>query len=184
MGLAAVGRGGVAGMGLQCSDRWNARPTQQENTVAVEIERKFLVTGDAWRNGSGVLYRQGYLNRDKGRTVRVRIAGDAAFLTIKGQSVGATRAEFEYPIPVADAQALLALCDGPLIEKTRYLVLHAGHQWEVDEFAGDNAGLVVAELELASEDEAFDSPAWLGEEVTHDARYFNSNLATHPYRSW
>ena len=156
----------------------------QENTVAVEIERKFLVSGDAWRNGSGVLYRQGYLNRDKARTVRVRIAGDAAFLTIKGQSVGASRAEFEYPIPVADAQALLALCDGPLIEKTRYLVPHAGHQWEVDEFAGDNAGLVVAELELVSEDEAFESPAWLGEEVTHDARYFNSNLATQPYASW
>jgi adenylate cyclase len=152
--------------------------------LAVEIERKFRVTGDAWRNDSGVLYRQGYLNRDKLRTVRIRIAGSAAFLTIKGKSTGATRAEFEYPVPMDDAQALLALCDGPLIEKTRYIVLHAGHRWEVDEFAGDNAGLVVAELELSAEDEAFDAPAWLGPEVTHDARYFNSNLATQPFCTW
>jgi len=152
--------------------------------LAVEIERKFRVTGDAWRNDSGVLYRQGYLNRDKVRTVRIRIAGGAAFLTIKGKSTGATRAEFEYPVPMDDAQALLALCDGPLIEKTRYIVLHAGHRWEVDEFAGDNAGLVVAELELSAEDEAFDAPAWLGPEVTHDARYFNSNLATQPFCTW
>lgn len=152
--------------------------------MAVEIERKFRVTGDAWRNDSGVLYRQGYLNRDKLRTVRIRIAGSAAFLTIKGKSTGATRAEFEYPVPMDDAQALLALCDGPSIEKTRYIVLHAGHRWEVDEFAGDNAGLVVAELELSAEDEAFERPAWLGEEVTHDARYFNSNLATQPFCTW
>ncbi len=152
--------------------------------MAVEIERKFLVTGDAWRNDGGVLYRQGYLNRDKMRTVRIRIAGDAAFLTIKGKSTGASRAEFEYPVPMDDAQALLALCDGPLIEKTRYIVLHAGHRWEVDEFAGDNAGLVVAELELSAEDEAFDAPAWLGAEVTHDARYFNSNLASQPFCTW
>lgn len=152
--------------------------------MAVEIERKFRVTGDAWRNDSGVLYRQGYLNRDKMRTVRIRIAGDAAFLTIKGKSTGATRAEFEYPVPMDDAQALLALCDGPLIQKTRYIVLHAGHRWEVDEFAGDNAGLVLAELELSAEDEAFVRPAWLGEEVTHDARYFNSNLATQPFCTW
>nr|WP_315466389.1 CYTH domain-containing protein [uncultured Rhodoferax sp.] len=152
--------------------------------MAVEIERKFLVVGDAWRNDSGVLYRQGYLNRDKARTVRVRIAGEAAFLTIKGPSTGATRAEFEYPVPLNDAQALLALCDGPLIEKTRYLVPHAGHCWEVDEFAGDNAGLVVAELELASEDEVFEAPAWLGAEVTQDVRYFNSHLATHPFCAW
>jgi adenylate cyclase len=152
--------------------------------LAVEIERKFRVTGDAWRNDSGVLYRQGYLNRDKLRTVRIRIAGSAAFLTIKGKSTGATRAEFEYPVPMDDAQALLALCDGPLIEKTRYIVLHAGHRWEVDEFAGDNAGLVVAELELSAEDEAFERPAWLGPEVTQDARYFNSNLATQPFCTW
>jgi adenylate cyclase len=152
--------------------------------VAVEIERKFLVKGDAWRNGSGVCYRQGYLNRDKARTVRVRIAGQAGFLTIKGKSTGATRAEFEYPVPLEDAQALLALCDGPLIEKTRFIVMHEGNRWEVDEFAGDNAGLVVAELELASEDETFALPDWLGDEVTSDARYFNSNLAAHPFCAW
>ncbi len=152
--------------------------------MAVEIERKFLVTGTAWQQVPGVVYRQGYLNRDKARTVRVRVAGDLAFLTIKGVSVGATRAEFEYPIPLADAQALLSLCDGPLIEKTRHVLTHAGTVWEVDVFAGDNAGLVVAEVELASEDQAFVRPDWLGEEVTQDARYFNSNLATHPYRHW
>lgn len=152
--------------------------------MAVEIERKYLVMGQPWLQVPGVVYRQGYLNRDKTRTVRVRIAGEAAFLTIKGVNVGATRAEFEYPIPLADAEALLALCDGPLIEKTRYLLDHAGTRWELDVFAGDNAGLVVAEVELASEDQAFARPDWLGDEVTQDARYFNSNLAVHPYCRW
>ena len=152
--------------------------------MAVEIERKFLVTGTAWKQTPGVVYRQGYLNRDKARTVRVRVAGDAAFLTIKGQSVGATRAEFEYPIPLADAQALLAISDGPLIEKTRHVLTHTGMAWELDVFAGDNAGLVVAEVELQSEDQVFARPDWLGEEVTQDARYFNSNLAAHPYCRW
>jgi len=152
--------------------------------MAVEIERKYLVMGQPWLQVPGVVYRQGYLNRDKTRTVRVRIAGEAAFLTIKGVNVGATRAEFEYPIPLADAEALLALCDGPLIEKTRYLLDHAGTRWELDVFAGDNAGLVVAEVELASEDQAFAKPDWLGDEVTQDARYFNSNLAVHPYCRW
>jgi adenylate cyclase len=152
--------------------------------VAIEIERKFLVLDMRWQTEPGVPYRQGYLNRDKARTVRVRIAGEGAFLTIKGVSVGATRTEFEYPIPAADAQALLALCEGPLIEKTRYRVLHEGTLWEVDVFAGDNAGLVVAEVELTSEDQPFARPAWLGVEVTHDARYFNSNLASHPFAMW
>ena len=156
--------------------------------MAVEIERKFLVADTSaqalWRAAPGVLYRQGYLNRDKTRTVRVRIAGDAGFLTVKGVSVGATRAEFEYAIPLADAQALLALCDGPLIEKTRHVLVYAGTAWEVDDFAGDNAGLVVAEVELQSEAQAFEPPDWLGEEVTQDARYFNSNLASWPFRTW
>lgn len=155
--------------------------------MAVEIERKFLVRGSAWKVAEGVQavrYCQGYLSRDKARTVRVRIAGDAAFLTIKGETRGATRAEFEYPIPVEDAQALLLLCDGPLIAKTRYVLQHGSTTWEVDEFAGDNAGLVVAEVELHSEDQAFERPAWLGEEVTADARYFNSALSRHPYRQW
>ena len=156
--------------------------------MSVEIERKFLVADTSaqalWRGAPGVAYRQGYLNRDKIRTVRVRIAGDAGFLTVKGVSVGATRAEFEYAIPLADAQALLALCDGPLIEKTRHVLVHQGTRWEVDEFAGDNAGLVVAEVELQSEAQAFDLPGWLGEEVTQDARYFNSNLASRPFSIW
>ncbi len=156
--------------------------------MAVEIERKFLVADVSakaeWRNAPGVAYRQGYLNRDKTRTVRVRIAGDTAFLTIKGVSVGATRAEFEYAIPLDDAQALLGLCEGPLVEKTRHILQYAGTTWEVDDFAGDNAGLVVAEVELRSEAQVFDKPSWLGEEVTHDARYFNSNLAAYPFRAW
>ena len=152
--------------------------------MGVEVERKFLVQGIGWVTGTGVLYRQGYLNRDKTRTVRVRIAGDAAFLTVKGVSVGATRAEFEYAIPQADAEGLLALCDGPLIEKTRHLVRVDGTLWEVDVFAGDNAGLVVAEVELTAEDQPFARPDWLGAEVTHDVRYFNSNLATQPYCLW
>ena len=152
--------------------------------MAIEIERKFLVTGDAWRQGAGTLFRQGYLNRDKQRTVRVRIAGEQAFLTIKGVTQGATRAEFEYPVPLDDAEQLLALCDGPTVEKIRRVVLFEGFAWEVDEFLGHNAGLVVAEIELAAEDQMFARPAWVGREVTEDARYYNSSLATHPYCDW
>ena len=152
--------------------------------MGIEIERKFLVVGDAWRQAPGTAYAQGYLNRDKQRTVRVRVVEDAAWLTVKGASVGATRAEFEYPIPVADAHELLALCDGPLVRKLRRVVVHAGATWEIDEFEGDNAGLVVAEIELASEETHFEPPPWLGAEVTHDARYFNSNLAAAPYSTW
>jgi len=152
--------------------------------MATEIERKFLVQGEGWRKGQALLFRQGYLNRDKERTVRVRIAGDKAFLTIKGLSIGAARAEFEYKIPHADAEQLLLLCDGPLIEKTRYLVHHAGMLWEVDEFHGANNGLVVAEIELQTETQAFDKPAWLGMEVTDDKRYFNSSLAVQPFSTW
>lgn len=152
--------------------------------MATEIERKFLVQGTSWRQGAGVPFSQGYLNRDKERTVRVRIAGDKAFLTIKGVSRGASRAEFEYEIPVADAGQLLKLSDGPLVEKTRYLVVHDGATWEVDEFRGENAGLVVAEIELTSEGQPFTRPPWLGEEVTQDSRYLNSSLATYPYSRW
>jgi CYTH domain-containing protein len=152
--------------------------------MPLEIERKFLVLGDAWRSAPHRYICQGYLNRDKGRTVRVRIAGEDAWLTIKGPSNGAVRAEFEYAVPVEDARQMLALCERPLIEKNRHLVQHQGHTWEVDEFLGDNAGLVVAEIELESEQEAFELPAWVGAEVTQDARYFNSNLATHPYSQW
>ncbi|HEX2010114.1 MAG TPA: CYTH domain-containing protein [Roseateles sp.] len=154
--------------------------------MGLEIERKFLVAGEGWRQPPERQQRfsQGYLSRDPARTVRVRQAGEKAFLTIKGQTVGASRAEFEYEIPPADAQQLLLLCEGPLIDKIRHLCEHRGALWEVDEFLGDNAGLVVAEIELGSEDEAFERPAWLAEEVTGDVRYYNANLAATPYRSW
>ncbi len=152
--------------------------------MAIEIERKFLVNGTQWRQGVGVRLCQGYLNRDQHRTVRVRIAGDQSFLTIKGETRGATRAEFEYAIPLEDAEELLKLSDGPIIEKVRHLVAHDGLTWEVDEFLGDNAGLVLAEVELESENQPFSRPPWLGIEVTHDSRYFNSSLARHPYCKW
>ena len=152
--------------------------------MGIEIERKFLVVGDGWRAAPATAYAQGYLNRDKQRTVRVRVVQQQAWLTIKGANAGATRAEFEYPIPLADAEQLLALCDGPLVRKLRRIVEHAGSRWEIDEFQGDNAGLVVAEIELASEQASFEKPAWLGAEVTHDPRYYNSNLAAAPYSTW
>jgi adenylate cyclase len=152
--------------------------------MATEIERKFLVQEVPWRKGSGIPFIQGYLNRDKERTVRVRIARDKAFLTIKGLTQGASRVEFEYEIPVSDAQQLLKLSDGPIIQKNRYVIVHEGSTWEVDEFLGDNAGLVLAEIELKSEDQPFNRPPWLGAEVTHDRRYYNSSLASHPYRKW
>jgi len=154
--------------------------------MGIEIERKFLVRGDAWKTqGVGVAMRQGYLSTDPERVVRVRIEGDAATLTIKGRSQGATRGEWEYAIPLADAEELLArLCQRPLVEKTRYRIVIDAVCWEVDEFVGDNAGLVVAEIELTSEDQTFAKPAWLGEEVTHDARYFNSNLLKNPFSTW
>jgi len=152
--------------------------------MAVEIERKFLVQGDSWRAAPAVFYSQGYLNRDKTRTVRVRIAGEQAFLTIKGVSVGASRAEFEYPIPLWDARELLALCEQPLIEKNRRKILYQGFVWEVDEFLGENLGLVVAEIELPAENSVFARPDWVGEEVTGEARYFNSNLSSTPFTRW
>jgi adenylate cyclase len=154
--------------------------------MGVEIERKFLVSGDAWRQAvtTQTRFSQGYLSRDPARTVRVRIAGAAAFLTIKGATHGATRAEFEYPVPLADAQQLLALCDGPVVEKVRHLCPHKGMTWEVDEFLGANAGLVVAEIELADEGQVFARPGWLGAEVTGDGRYVNADLAVNPFTSW
>jgi len=154
--------------------------------MSVEIERKFLVLGSAWKTlGQPIALRQGYLSSHPDRTVRVRIEGQQGTLTIKGRSQGATRGEWEYPIPLADAAALLdGLCERPLIEKTRTRITHAGMMWEVDEFFGDNLGLVVAEIELDSEDQAFEKPDWIGEEVTQDARYFNSSLIRRPYTSW
>lgn len=149
-----------------------------------EIERKFLVTSRAWKRGKGVAYRQGYLSSTPERTVRVRLAGKKAFLTVKGKGKGITRPEFEYPIPLRDAAELLAMCERPLIEKTRYRVKVGKHVWEVDDFHGDNAGLVVAEIELKSEREQFVLPAWAGKEVSADPRYLNSRLAKVPFKSW
>jgi len=153
--------------------------------MGVEIERKFLVRRDLWPGSSrSTLFRQGYLSRERGRTVRVRRAGDRAFLTIKAEAVGLVRPEFEYEVPAADVDALLGLCIQPILEKRRYLVDHEGHTWEVDEFMGANAGLLVAEIELDRADEGFARPTWLGEEVTDDRRYLNSNLVTHPFSAW
>lgn len=151
-----------------------------------EIERKFLVAGDAWRaTAKGTRIRQGFLSTDPDRTVRVRVSGDRGTLTIKGVSRGATRTEFEYTIPSHEAEILLdTLCRRPLIEKTRYLVHEGPHTWEIDVFEGDNAGLIVAEIELAHEEEAFGKPAWLGKEVTDDPRYFNACLVQTPFRDW
>jgi len=151
-----------------------------------EIERKYLVKGTEWKNlVKGTSYRQGYLSTVKERTVRVRTIDDKGFLTIKGITVGASRAEYEYEIPAADANAMLSnLCEKPLIEKNRYKIAHAGLTWEVDEFFGDNDGLIVAEVELTSEDQKIELPAWIGEEVTSDPRYFNSNLTKNPYKNW
>ncbi len=154
--------------------------------MAKEIERKFLITGNAWRAlAEGTAYRQGYLSTVKERTVRVRTIDDKGFLTIKGITVGATRAEYEYEIPAADANEMLDdLCEQPIIEKNRYKVPLDGFVWEIDDFGGVNDGLLVAEIELESEDQAFTKPDWIGEEVTGDPRYFNSNLIANPYTTW
>ncbi|HSC80901.1 MAG TPA: CYTH domain-containing protein [Chitinolyticbacter sp.] len=153
--------------------------------MSVEIERKFLVRADTWRDrvSRSIRIGQGYLCTDPERTVRVRLKGAQGFLTIKGRNDGIARAEFEYEIPLADAEALLKLCPQRL-DKTRHLVEYAGHTWEIDEFDGDNIGLIVAEIELSHVDEAYVRPDWLGNEVSHDTRYFNSNLSTHPYTHW
>lgn len=153
--------------------------------MGVEIERKFLVRGRPWTGRRGQIMRQGYLANQDGTTLRVRMVGDRATLTIKGPSQGMSRLEFEYQIPASDASDMLnQLAKGGLIEKTRYLIEHEGHCWEVDVFAGENAGLVVAEIELTTEEEVFARPSWLGLEVTQDCRYFNSALSRHPYSQW
>jgi len=151
-----------------------------------EIERKFLVVGDAWRAlAKGTAYRQGYLSTVKERTVRVRTIDDKGFLTVKGINVGATRVEYEYEIPAADANEMLNdLCEQPIIEKHRYKIADNGLVWEVDEFGGVNQGLIVAEVELDSEAQSFEKPSWIGEEIADDPRYFNSNLIAHPFTQW
>ncbi|GGY77402.1 CYTH domain-containing protein [Pseudoduganella plicata] len=155
--------------------------------MGVEIEHKFLVRGDAWKaQGEPVLIRQGYLSSHPERVVRVRIYGDEAFMTIKTKTASAlSRGEWEYPLPLADAQEFLdRLCERPIIEKYRRRIEHGGFTWEVDEFLGANAGLVVAEIEVPSEDQAFERPDWVGDEVTDDSRYLNSNLISHPFSAW
>ena len=154
--------------------------------MAKEIECKFLVAHQAWRESVNTIhvYRQGYLSYDSERTVRVRATEVTGYLTIKGITEGLTRDEFEYEIPLADALALLQLCERPAIEKKRYIVPNGAHVWEVDVFEGVNEGLVVAEIELGSEDEAFDKPNWLGNEVSGDRKYSNSALSLHPFKDW
>lgn len=157
--------------------------------MSLEIERKFLVLDDSWRDAArgSAFYRQGYLNNEAETrcSVRVRTSGDCAWLNIKGVTIGAQRREFDYAIPVQDAHVMLdTLSRKPLIEKHRYFVDVGSHTWEIDVFEGDSAGLVVAEIELRSPDEAFEKPAWLGREVTDDVRYYNTSLITHPYKDW
>ncbi len=155
--------------------------------MATEIERKFLTTGDTWREQvtSSVRMTQGYLQRGPDTAIRVRLAGERAWLNIKKNIDGVRRLEFEYEIPIGDARTLLdQVAARPLIDKTRHLIPQGIHTWEVDEFHAENAGLVVAEIELSAVDEAFDKPDWLGREVSTDARYFNSQLSERPYRSW
>ncbi|KAF1688085.1 CYTH domain protein [Pseudoxanthomonas broegbernensis] len=161
--------------------------------MAIEIERKFKVRGDGWKAAAERVQAmaQGYLNGldaieqgTQNASVRVRIEGGSAFLNLKSRQLGRTRHEFDYPVPVEDARQLLELCVGGRVEKRRHYVRHAGHLWEVDEFLGDNAGLVVAEIELDSPDEGFARPDWLGEEVTDQPRYYNLALAARPYSRW
>jgi adenylate cyclase len=169
------------------SDAGCANIFSDPNPMSVEIERKFLIVDDAWREAAhGAQHlRQGYLNNESLCSVRVRTSAERGWLNIKSATIGAQRQEFEYEIPLEDAHRMLdTLCRKPLIEKVRYLVDAGGHTWEIDVFEGDNAGLIVAEIELDHPDETFDRPGWLGEEVTHDVRYYNTSLSRHPYQRW
>ena len=155
--------------------------------MALEIEHKFLLRDERWRDQveHSLRMRQGYLVSDATRSVRVRVAGDQGYLNIKSGTLGIARREYEYRIPLAEAEELLnTLCEKPLLEKTRHFLHYGDHLWEVDEFGGDNAGLIVAEVELGTVDEAFARPDWVGEEVSHDLRYYNSQLVRHPYKDW
>ena len=155
--------------------------------MGVEVERKFLVVDDIWRAEVTKATRivQGYLARTGRVTLRVRVKGEAGFVTIKGETRGISRSEFEYPIPLADARAMLdGLADGPVVDKVRHLVPVGGHTWEVDVFEGANAPLVMAEVELGDPDEPFELPSWAGQDVSDDARYYNANLAQAPYSTW
>lgn len=155
--------------------------------MALEVEHKFLLRSDDWRPlvERSVFYRQGYLSGSPLSSVRVRVSDDHAWLNIKSATIGSHRQEFEYEIPLSDANAILDdLCHKPLIEKVRHFVSHGRHLWEIDEFRGDNTGLIVAEVELSQIGESFEKPLWIGEEVTSDLRYYNNNLVKHPYKDW
>lgn len=154
--------------------------------MAKEIERKFLVKGTDFKDlGNWTLYRQGYLSTDENAVVRVRVSGQKAYITVKGMNIGASRDEFEYEIPLSEANQMIEfLCKKPIIEKNRYVINYKGSIWEVDEFLGKNSGLVVAEIELESESDKFEKPEWIGEEVTGDQRYYNSNLISSPFIEW
>lgn len=155
--------------------------------MALEIEHKFLLANDDWRGEveRSVFYRQGYLSGSPLSSVRVRISDTQAWLNIKSATIGTHRHEFEYEIPLADANTLLdELCHKPLVEKTRHFVTRGPHLWEIDEFTGDNQGLIVAEIELSQIGESFEKPAWLGQEVTDDLRYYNNNLSQKPFKDW
>lgn len=154
--------------------------------MGIEIERKFLINLDKWfPPENGLLYRQGYLNTINGNTVRVRVVGTQGYLTLKGKTKGKMRSEFEYLIPLEDAEEMLnTLCDRPLIEKIRYKIPIGELIWEIDEFLGDNQGLILAEVELQEENQEISLPDWIAEEVTHDLRYYNSNLGKNPFSRW
>ena len=155
--------------------------------MATEIEHKFLLRDDRWRSQveRSARMRQGYLTSDARCSVRVRIADGQGFLNLKSGALGIQRSEYEYPIPLVEAEEILdMLCEKPLLEKIRHFLWFGEHLWEIDEFEGDNAGLIVAEVELSQSGEPFARPDWLGEEVSHDIRYYNSQLARHPYQTW
>ena len=155
--------------------------------MAKEIERKFTIINNNWKEAvsSSSRFRQGYMGTDEKASVRIRLEDDKANINIKSATLGIQRQEYEYDIPVTDANEMLdTLCHKPLIEKTRHYVQHQGKTWEIDVFEGDNQGLVVAEIELDSEDESFTLPDWAGEDVSHDTRYYNVCLVSHPYKDW
>lgn len=155
--------------------------------MATEIERKFLVKNDNWRQQTTrqLVIKQGYFGPPNKASIRIRISGETANINIKSATLDIVRKEYEVPVPLADAQEMLEhLCESPKIEKIRYHVPVGSHVWEVDEFSGDNQGLIVAEIELSSPDEAFEKPDWLGEEVSRDERYYNVRLVKHPYKDW
>jgi len=154
--------------------------------MGIEIERKFLLKDDAWRDGAqSAYYRQGYIFAEKKGVVRVRTVDQQGFITIKSAPVGLKRQEYEYEIPLADANSMLeTLCENFIIEKKRYKVKYGSHIWEIDEFEGHNRGLLLAEIELSDENESFKRPSWIGKEVSGDPKYHNSNLSKQPFDQW